>query len=191
MNAPISPDEAREALDLIDATIRQMRRAVAHGGMPYFLMIWGTVWLLGFAATHFLGPNSPTVGVVWTVLDVLGMVASFGVGWHLGRRTPSPRGWRIGLYWLTWTAYAALIVYFARPQTGDQLSLLIALFAMMGYVTSGLLYHSRFLVLLGLVVTGLIVVGYVFFPAIFNLWMAFWGGGSLLAAGFYTRWAWS
>ena len=188
---PISPAEAREALDLIEATTRQMRRALAHGGMPYFLLIWGLVWTVGFAATHFLGPDSPAVGTLWLVLDALGALASFGVGAYLGRRTPSPRGARIGLYWLVWTLYAALIIAFARPRSGDQLSLLIALFAMMGYVTSGLLYRSRFLVGLGLVVTAFIVVGYLAFPAYFNLWMAFWGGGSLLAAGFYVRWAWS
>jgi len=189
--APISPEEARQALALIETTTRQMRRALAHGGAPYFLMIWGTVWLVGFAATHVLGPESPAVGGMWLVLDAIGALASFAVGAYLGRRAPSPRGMRLGLYWLVWTVYAALILYFARPRTGDQLALLISLFAMMGYVSTGLLCRSRFLVGLGLAVTGLIVLGYVAWPAWFNLWMAVWGGGSLLAAGVYMRWAWS
>ncbi len=190
MNTPVSPDEAREALNLIETTTRQMRRALAYGGMPYFLIIWGVVWTLGFGASYFLGPNSPQAGMVWMVLDILGAVASFGVGAYLGQRVRSSQGLRIGLYWLAWMFYAALILYFAHPQGGDQISLLISLFAMMGYVSSGLLYRSRFLVSLGLAVTVFIVVGYLLLPSFFNLWMALLGGGSLIAAGIYILRTW-
>ena len=190
MNTPVSPDEARQALNLVENTTRQMRRALAYGGMPYFLIIWGLVWMLGFGASHFLGADSAQAGMVWMVLDILGAIASFGVGAYLGRRVRSPQGASIALFWLAWMLYAALIVYFARPQNGNQVSLLISLFAMMGYVSSGLLYRSRFLVALGLVVTAFIVIGYLAFPAFFNLWMAVLGGGSLIAAGVYILRAW-
>ncbi len=190
MNAPISPDEAREALALVEQTTRQLRRSLAHGGMPYFLIIWGLVWTLGFGATHFLGPTSPKVGIVWNVLVLLGAVASFGVGAYLGKRVHSPQGLQIAFFWLIWIVYSALIVYFARPRTGDQISLLISLLAMMGYVVSGLFYRSRFLAGLGLVVTVVMIIGYLAFPGYFNLWMAALGGGSLIAAGAYILYAW-
>ncbi len=190
MNAPISPDEAREALALVEQTTRQLRRSLAHGGMPYFLIIWGLVWTLGFGATHFLGTTSPKAGIVWNVLVLLGAVASFGVGAYLGKRVRSPQGLQIAFFWLIWIMYSALIVYFARPRTGDQVSLLISLLAMMGYVVSGLFYRSRFLAGLGLVVTVIMIIGYLAFPAYFNLWMAALGGGSLIAAGAYILYAW-
>ncbi len=189
-NRTITPEEARQALELVEETTRQLRRSLAHGGMPYFLLIWGIVWTLGFGATHFLGAESPYTGLVWAVLDVLGVAASFAVGTSLGRKIRSSQGRRLGLYWLAWLFYGSLLIYFARPQSGDQLSLLIALLAMMGYVTSGLLYSSRFLTGLGLIVTGLIVAGYLALPALFNLWMALLGGGSLIVAGLYILRAW-
>ena len=188
---PISPDEAREALELIEKTTRQMRRAVAHGGIPYFLFIWGIVWVLGFGSTHFLGADSPQVGTLWMVLDTLGLVASILVGWRLSHRVRSIHyGPVVGVFWLTWMVYGGLIVYFARPQSGDQLSLLISLLAMFGYVTTGIIYRSRFLGVLGALVTLFIVGGYLIIPAYFNLWMAILGGGSLVAAGLYMRYAW-
>ncbi len=186
----ITPEEAQEALDLVAETTRQMRRALAHGGMPYFLLIWGFVWLLGFGSSHFFGAGSSTAGLIWAVLDAGGAVASFAVGAHLGKKIRSPRGMRIGLYWLALLFYGALLIYFAHPQTSNQGALLISLLAMMGYVTSGLLYDSRFLTGLGLAVTVLILVGYLAVPTVFNLWMALWGGGSLIAAGVYILRKW-
>ncbi len=188
---PILPEEAREALELVERTVRQMRRAVAHGGMPYFLLIWGTVWVLGFGATHFLGPESPQARTVWWMLIVPGLIASALVGWRLNDRVRHAWfGASVGLFWLTWMVYASLIVFFAQPQTGIQTSLLIALFAMFGYVTSGLLYRSLFLSGLGALMTALILIGYLLIPAWFSLWMAILGGGSLIAAGLYMRYAW-
>lgn len=188
---PISPDEAREALELVEVTTRHMRRAVAHGGMPYFLLIWGVVWTLGFGSTHFLGPGSPLAGTVWLVLDVLGIVASLLVGCWIGTRVRSARyGPAVGLFWLAWMVYGALIIYFAQPENDAQFSLLISLFAMFGYVTTGIFYRSRFLSGLGGLVTLFILGGYLLIPAYFDLWMAVLGGGSLIAAGLYMRYAW-
>ncbi len=186
-----SPEEAREALALVEETTRRMRRALAHGGAPHFLIIWGVVWMLGFGSTHFFGSRDPRSGWAWLVLDSLGVMASFAVGSWLGRRVRSRRGGAmVGLFWLAWLFYAALIIAFARPQSGEQLSLLISLFAMMGYVTTGLLYRSSFISLLGAVVTVFIVIGYLVFPTFFNLWMALLGGGSLVVAGVYVLRRW-
>ncbi len=187
----ISPEEAREALNLIEHTTQHMRRSLAHGGAPYFLLIWGVVWVLGFGATHFLGANSPTVGLIWMVLDTVGILASFAIGWWISKRMRSPRyGPAVGLYWAAWVVYGALIVYFAHPQSGNQFSVLVALLVMFGYVTTGILYRSTFLAGLGGIMTGFILVGYLLCPAYFNLWMAVLGGGSLIAAGLYILWTW-
>lgn len=189
---PISANEAQEALKLIEATTRQMRRALAHGGTPYFFLIWGTVWLLAFGSTQFLGPESPVAGLIWVVLDILGGIASFVVGWRLSLRLRGHTyGPTIGLFWLAWIVYAALIVYFARPQSGDQLSLLVSLFAMFGYVVMGIMFRSTLIGGLGAVLTLLIIAGYLLIPAYFNLWMAVLGGGSLIGVGLYILYAWS
>lgn len=189
---PISPDEAREALELIEATTRQMRRSLAHGGMPYYLIIWGIVWTVGFGSSHFFGPDSPRAGTAWAVLDTLGVVASVLVGWRLRTRVRSPRyGPAVGLlFWLALIVYGVLIVYFAQPRSGNQLTLLISLLATFGYVATGIFYRSLFLSGLGALVTLIMVGGYLLVPASFNLWMAILGGGSLIAAGLYVCYAW-
>ncbi len=186
----ISTHEAKEALNLIEATTKQMRYELAVGGMPFYLFIWGVIWMVGFGAAHFLGPDSSLTGTVWMVLDGAGVVASFLVGAHLGTRLR----WRsyntMGLFWLSWLGYGALIIYFAAPQSGSHLSLLISLFAMFGYVITGLFYRSTVLVALGIGITVFLLIGYVFLPTYFNLWMAILGGGGLIGAGAYIRWVW-
>ncbi len=43
---------------------------------------------------------------------------------------------------------------------------------------------------LGLVITALALIGYFFLPDIFYLWMAFLGGGGMIALGVYIRNRW-
>ncbi len=189
---PLTPDEARQALELIEATARQMRRFAAYGGMAYFLLLWGTVWLLGFGANHFV--QDPAMrGRIWTVLDLLGLAGTGYVVWWLHKTRQGIRwgfGSTLGWFWITWMGYGLLFIYFAQPQDGTLLSMLLSLWAMYGYVVSGLLFRSRLLVGLGLTVTAFIVVGYLALPAYFNLWMALFGGGSLIVAGGYILSSW-
>lgn len=186
---PLTPDEAKTALAMIEETTRQMRRMTAYGGMPYFLLVWGVVWVVGFGTSHFVH-NPQILGKVWFVLDSLGFlgtayivrrICQSGIRWPLG---PT-----LGGFWIALTLYGGLFIYVTRP-TGTLLSLVIALWAMFGYVVSGLFYRSRFLTALGLGVTALIMAGYMVVPAWFNLWMAILGGGSLVATGIYMLKAW-
>jgi len=186
----LTPEEAREALELVEQATRQMRRALAYGGAPYFMLIWGVVWLLGFGATHFLQGQTTLIGWIWAVLDTLGFLATFAVGATLGSKIRSPLGARVGLAWLVWIVYGFLVVYFAHPQSQEQTSLLISLMVMMGYLTTAILYASPFLAALGVAMTVLIIVGYLAFFALFNLWMALLGGGTLIAGGLYILRAW-
>ena len=189
-NNRITPDEAREALELIQKTTRQMRRTIAQGGAPYYLILWGAIWILGFGISYLLGPDSRMAGTVWMALSTLGILTSFGIGWKLSQRVRSPQARRIGMLWIFWIVYGILIVTFAKPQSADQMSLLICLLVMMAYVTSGVFYRSRFLIGLGLAITALVVVGYLVVPKLFDLWMAILGGGSLMAAGVYILRFW-
>ena len=64
-----------------------------------------------------------------------------------------------------------------------------SLVAMQAYVVAGLWIDS-YLLWLGIAVTVLILLGLFLFPAVFWLWMAIFGGGSLIATGFYVRHFW-
>lgn len=186
---PLTPEEAREALAAIEATTRKMRRMVAYGGMPYYLIIWGLVWVFGFSISHFAA-NSAMVGWAWLALDLLGLLSTFYVSFRIARTINYPQGAMVGWLWIVLLFYAALIVYFAQPRTVEQIGLLFSLFAMLGYVLTGILFRSRFMAYLGLTVTLFILIGYLFLSGFYYLWMAVLGGGSLVAAGVYILWAW-
>ena len=61
--------------------------------------------------------------------------------------------------------------------------------AMQAYVVAGL-WTDTYLLWAGLLVTVLVLAGVVLFPAIFWIWMAVCGGGTLIATGFYVRHGW-
>ena len=61
---------------------------------------------------------------------------------------------------------------------------------MFAYVILGLWLEARFLIWLGLAVTGLTAVGYFLLPSYFYLWMAPMGGGALFVTGWYVNRFW-
>ncbi|MFQ5615402.1 MAG: hypothetical protein ACE5GO_02950 [Anaerolineales bacterium] len=184
----ITPDEAQQSLSAIQQVTTQTRRAVAHGGGPYFMFIWGGVWFLGFLTSHFLA-SAALLGGIWTTLSGLGMVATFLTGARLGRRVHGPLGARIGLFWLALTGYGVLWVWLTRPTSGEQMSMMIVTIAMFGYVVMGLWLGGIF-AWVGLGTTALALLGYFLFPTYFNLWMAFLGGGALVGSGVYILRRW-
>ncbi len=183
----LSPTEAAQALDLVERTARQMRHALAEGTMWIYLVLWGAIWALGFLASHFLPATQ--AGKVWAVLDGGGVVLSFGLGAYYGRKFRARVGAQMALFWLAWLLYGGLILYAAKPASTEQMGLLITLLAMFAYVVLGLWVRSLFLAILGLVITGLTMIGYYAWPAGFNLIMALAGLG-LVVSGLYMRQSW-
>lgn len=183
----LTRQEAQQALAEIEAVRRQARRAVAYGGAPYFLMLWGVVWFLGFLGSQFLPPE--TSGWTWLALAGAAVPATFVIGARLGRRVRSPIGARLGLFWLALLAYALLWLYLARPIDGALMSLLIVTFAMFGYVVMGL-WLGGGIGWLGLAVTALALLGYFGLRPYYGLWMALVGGGALFGSGLYILRRW-
>ncbi len=187
MNA--TQEEARELLAEIREVQARTRRALGRGAGPYYMMIWGTVWFLGYLGSQFL--SFETAGLVWTALVIPGMIASALVG---GRVTLRFRGAtydaRIGLFWLALLAHAALIILMAGiAEEPVLMSYVVALFAMLGYVVMGLWLWTP-LAWVGLSVTAIGTVSYLLMPGYFCLIMALLGGGTLFLSGFYVLRAW-
>ncbi len=183
----LTPQEAQQALAEIEAVRRQARRAVAYGGAPYFLMLWGVVWFIGFLSSQFLPENIS--GPVWIAVTGLAAPATFLIGARLGRRVRSPIGARLGLFWLALLAYAVLWIYLARPTDGALMSLLVVTVAMFGYVVMGL-WLGGGIGWLGLAVTALALLGYFGLRPYYGLWMALVGGGALFGSGVYILRRW-
>jgi hypothetical protein len=65
---------------------------------------------------------------------------------------------------------------------------LICTLPMLAYIMMGLMGYGAYLGWLGAGVMALTIVGYQFASSWFYLWMAIFGAGALLAAGFIIRW---
>jgi hypothetical protein len=187
----ISPIEAQEALAAIESMVEKTRRAISKSGAYVFLIVWGAVWLLGFLSSHFLPDD--TAGYIWFGLDVLGGLLSAIIGIRMNRHVRSPTtaasGKRIAWFWLLLFFYCVAAVGVAWPIDGRQIAMFIILFVMVGWIAMGLLL-SFASVWWGLAITALALIGYIFLPGIFYLWMAVLGGGGMIALGLYIRNRW-
>lgn len=189
----ISPQDAADSLSLIRETAGRTRRAISAGYAANLLILWGAVWVAGFAAVHSWGHWG---GWVFAALDGLGIVGSAFLCRHwpsrisVTGRSVTRTGRRMIAFWLALFVYAGLWILLFRPAGGMLLGTFLVTVVMLGYVAVGLWSGSSFMVVLGLAVTGLAFLGYYVFPEYLNLWMAGLGGGTLLGTGLYIRIRW-
>jgi len=179
----ISPEEAQESL----AAVRQVTvwtSKVAMSDNAPFPLIWGFVWLIGCLASQFI-PSGVAVGAIWGILLALGIAASTVVGARLGTRVRTESSARIALFYWALTGYTALCLWIAHPLTPLQVSLLVVLAVMFGWIVLGLWLNVVPLALFGVLEVVLAVLGYYLLPAYFPLWVALFGGGVLIGCGLY------
>jgi hypothetical protein len=198
---PVSHEEARASLEEIDRVILLTRQAIVRSGSAPIVILWGIIWLIGYAGAQFFPQGSRTL---WMVLDVAGIAGSFHFG-RLARKSPtrSPNRGRIGLSWLILYLFAAIWLALLGPwnlvgahqlsNEGPELNRKIAAFwatiPMFAYVLMGL-WLDRFFIWLGALVTIATLVGYFYVTDCFFLWMAVFGGGALVASGLFIRKNW-
>jgi len=185
--ASVSPREALDALEAVREVERRTRGAIAAAGGGRVVTAWGLAWGIGFLATHFL--DGREILWVWLALNLAGFAATAWIVAGTTQRVRDPVGPRIGGLWLALFAYTALWIFVAAPLDGNEIGLLISSAAMFGYVVMGLWLDRTFL-WIGLSVTAASIAGFLLLPALFNLWMAFLGGGALIAAGLRIQRRW-
>lgn len=188
----VSEQEARESLAAVEDVMARCRRSLAAAGAPY-LIIWGAIWILGFLSLQVLGGLG---GWIFTGLDVVGVVASVAIGVAQGRRgavrSPADRRmcWRIGWFWIAIFAYIYLWLALVGRWDGATLSAFFGTAVMFGYVVLGLWLDALYITWAGVAVTVLTMIGYYLVGEWFMLWMAVFGGGTLLGTGLYIRKYW-
>jgi hypothetical protein len=183
----ISPEEAARALAAIATSRETMRSTIrAHRG-HYHLWLWGLVWISMAMLAEFRG----FAGIrLFPWISAAGVAGSMLLGFLQGTQIRMPVDRRflgvLGAVFL----FAALCPFLLRAHPDNQtIFAYTALVAMLGYVIAGI-WFDTYLVWLGLVVAVLILVGLFCFPGIFWWWIAVFGGGSLIASGFYIRYFW-
>jgi hypothetical protein len=187
----ISPNEAEEALAAIQAVAKKTRQSISSGGTYITLIVTGIVWLIGFLCTQFLPKE--LVGYIWGGLSVMGGIVATILGIRRGRRVRSPSTIpmvkRVILFWLFLVLFAIATIAVAQPKEGIQATMLVIMFILLGQMAMGMLF-SFSTVWWTLPITALALIGYFLLAGIFYLWMAFLGGGGMIALGLYIRLRW-
>jgi hypothetical protein len=187
----ISPNEAEEALAAIERTMQKSRHSFASSGAYIFLLITGTIWLVGFLSTQFL--TGAIVEYIWIGMSLFGSALSILLGTRMGRRIRGPSAdasvKRASIFWLLLIFYGIATIAIARPTDGKQVTMFVILFIMIGQLAMGLLL-SFSSVWWALPITALALIGYFLLPGIFYLWMGLLGGGGMIALALYIRLRW-
>ncbi len=187
----ISPHEAEEALAAIQRVSKKTRQSIASSGADTSLMVTGLIWLVGFVGTQFL--SGAILVYMWVGISLLGLGVATTLGIRRGKRMHSPTAGatakRIGMVWVLLWVYCVSAIAIAWPLDGNQITLLIVLFVILGWLAMSLLLFLA-PVWPGLALIALLLAGYFFLPEWFYLWMGLLGGGGLIALGWYIRSRW-
>lgn len=193
MNEFISREEAAEALRLVEASRASFRSAIRACRGYQHLWVWGGVWI---AQCLYIQLSAHPRGWVPNALVLVGIAGSMIVGRHQAQWVRKPIDRRflgalatlIGFGALAWPL--VLAGHRPLPQQASQMYYAYtALVAMQCYALTGIWFDNH-LLWVGLLLSLLIVAGYLFFLPWFWWWMALFAGGGLVASGFYVRSAW-
>ena len=187
MPLQLSPQEAAAALAHVEDARGAMRRAIrAHRGHLH-LWIWGAAWIAMPLSAQVWGDRAAIY--FWAICLVAGVFSGI-TGFTQSQQIRMPANVRFVGVIATLVVFAALFPFVLRaPPDVRTLYAYISLVAMQGYVIAGL-WTDSYLLWVGIVVSALILAGVFFFPGIFWIWMAIFGGGTLVASGFYVRNYW-
>jgi hypothetical protein len=187
----ISPNEAEEALDAIQVISQKTRYTIASSGVDISLIITGLVWMFGFTASQLL--QEQIAVYIWISASIIGAILGTVLSIRKGRRVRSTSALitakRIGTVWLLLAIYCLAALAVTWPLDGQQVTVLIVLFILVGWMAMGLLL-SVYSVWPGIIIFALVIIGYFFVMDYFYLWMAILGGGGLIAMGLYIRYRW-
>jgi hypothetical protein len=190
----VSQEDARTSLSTIRDVRIQTQRAVTSAYASPLMILWGTLWIIAFTATHFFIEHSQHI---FTAMNVVGIAVSAIIFYQLFhsnapfRDDPSERlGWRIAALWILLYVYVIVWLFLLAPFNGLQCNAFISTTAMFACVVMGLWFGSLFMVVLGLAMTGVTLVGFYLLTSYYCLWMAIMGGGTLLSTGLYIRIRW-
>jgi hypothetical protein len=183
----LTPDEAAQALAAIETSRDAMRSAIRAYRGHCHLWLWGFIWIAMAMLAEFLGHAGIRL-FPWIALA--GVAGSFGLGWFQSGKIRAQVDKRfLGVLGAV-ILFAAICPAILRPSPSNEaVFAYIGLVAMLCYVIAGI-WFDTYLLWLGSGMGVLILLGLFLLPGIFWWWIAIFGGGPLIAAGFYVRFCW-
>ncbi|MGF6726221.1 glucan phosphoethanolaminetransferase (alkaline phosphatase superfamily) [Paraburkholderia sp. GAS41] len=186
---PLSSEEAArvlrnaEEVSALSGTLYGYRRAAPH------LVLWGAIWLFGFGMANFFHDH---INLIWSVLDTIGIAGSMYLARLWGHSSDhamperSERTWRWLASVMIVIAFFVLVQIIMAPTAERQSTALMGLIVAAAYAFRGL-WGSPRIGVMGVLLAAVTLFGYFFIASYYNLWMAVFGGGSLIVAGLWLR----
>jgi hypothetical protein len=180
----ISKSEAASALTDIESAARRSGLLKGYHYASPILMIWGVIWAIGYSAMGVLEPQ--LWGVVWLVLDVVGVVSTMLLAKRGKGTARTSQSWKILA-----GVFAILIFYggtFAlfRPDSTDAAIAYPGMVTGLVYAGIGIAFAPRYL-WIGAALFAASLVGFFYFQPWLAFWMAAAGGGALFVSGLWLR----
>jgi hypothetical protein len=191
----LSADQAAQSLREIEKTERRSFEAHEYAHASPQFILWGLIWMAGYAGTYLL-PNYGFVhGIswLWFGLVVIGIVGSSILG-RRRYRDLAPEavakaraiGFRWGMTMLVFYVFLFAVFAVMRPRNPAAIGAFIPLLVAAIYAVTGIWRGLRFLYA-GIAVGVLTLGGWFWLPEYFLPWMVVVGGGSLILVGLWLR----
>jgi hypothetical protein len=180
----IDSQQASAALDDINDMVQRVRQSRIYQIASLIIVMWGVLLVAAYVAVYIW----PRQGyVIWTMMNLLGVVISTVMGVFINRRSGTPRfpirGLTTFLLIVAFGVFCSFVLGHFGPR---QMTVFWALYGMLFYAIAGLWFGYAFIVI-AICTTALTLVGYYYAGAAFLLWMAVAHGGGLIAGGLWMR----
>jgi hypothetical protein len=179
----IDSREASEALADIHDMVGRVRQSRIYDLASQMMVMWGVLVFAGYLVTYLV-PRYAVIG--WVSVYVIGIG-----GWGAFSAINWPKS-GVRTFDLKFLSALAMIIVFGvfccvfghfGPR---QLSTFWPIYFMLFYSIAGLWFGYAFIAI-GVAVTALTLVGYIYLGGSFDLWMAFVNGGGLMLGGLWMR----
>jgi hypothetical protein len=182
----ISAKEAAQALNDIEEIVQRVRQSRTYEIASLMAILWGILVFAGNLAT-WLAPRQG--GYIWIGVNVVGVASVFAISLFHFPKDEARRGFdaRVAIAFVLFYAFGLLCSrvfgHFGPRETGAFWPIYFMLF----YCLAGL-WFGRAFIAIGLGISALTLIGYVFITSsAFLLWMALVNGGGLVLAGLLMR----
>lgn len=192
-------DEKRQALEnigLIKDLVTQTNKEMSLSGGGWVSIIWGIFCFVGFGGQRLLNLFGPLRGLYWTVLGIIGCLATyFVVRSRIKTQSQKRRGYFIRGFFLFWIplivlAYALTFFCIFQPDLSARyIPIFIMLVISTGFLIIGFLFNREILFMGTIGFVGTVITG-IFFMKYADIFLGLIFGVGLIITGLVSNLKW-